>query len=1159
MTLSSFWIAPLTLPFLFQSAALAQLKKTPQGPTFIQAQAQKMVRPVQLDRLTFGPDDNYQPAPFADGKTLLFTRKEHMNPVLEILDIQKRELKSWRTNVRDVDSASVHPKTGQVVFRSLERNPDGEICTTTELSESIRCLKTLSGEKSSPFWIDKDKVGFVRKERGSSQVSLDYYNIDTEKTQSLSRDRLFHPSASQDGGRLAWVARTAGPQGSQQIQYAAFENGTLGETCTPRVSWPGISAYPRFSADNRYLIFTHYLSDTNHDGRIDGEDNSILARITVPQKGCNNDLAFPEPLTSLNENCSQPGINGSSLVIACAFEGSLDLYQMPDTGVIPTSWGEAGLLAAHASARTPEDRQLYLLSLISHHTPQSQTPVPTLFRGVFAQSLLMQDEAGARAWLRELDLRSAGLTSKEKETFEKVLAAGIARRAESAGEVSVTLRMNLEKYLKAIAGDSMVGQAAIATVHSLINEKERTSAIEKALLAAALKKPDSDLSFLYFSHVWDRLAKSAGLDEGAYQKALAQNKELSESGQLIYWAKSLERMEKSPQRQALLQKAQGYAGLPAVQKLLQLEKLAIAVEKNEDKAYANYDKVLLEVREQGLLVRLAAYRAIHLWSAADRLKEVEFVTANLFKYVPAQSLEATYAKDYFISTSFDRGYDYVRANNPMAALGHFYGALTMTDSDEARWGYLVNMIAAGREGLIERNIQDLKKRNFINESEPLTRLYADLARRKTALPENPKAWLAQVERAEPHPDAFASFLRGSVRLQWVLETPALKEDESREALDTARVELILAMDGARDNQRLKAQALTNLGILGSRTRLWGPAQKWWQERLELPFDSEEAKNLASYLRAQALLGLQDYHQAADVVEKINVSKDSPLFPAVHHLKVQTAAFSGNHLEVLKLTQGTPPDLRTLNGLKQGLLRGRSLLAVPGQGQSACATLSEVEKGFEALPESRRESISGADPRRLRLIGGGFLARCETGTPTSVDRLTGQMTRLQISEEDRKAIGLHEVTFLENRLKTQLRLWQESGSLANDSVTSFLKDIEAHRLASGQLVNLGQFEALYGLGSLSLTQKGGLDGNALNDLKSRIDSFLGSARKSLSQSDLLNSQQIRLEALRWKLDGLSAEAFANKLKAHEGLKSLEGRNAFLASKTRLALEWMQALR
>ncbi|MBX3017567.1 MAG: hypothetical protein KF767_06750 [Bdellovibrionaceae bacterium] len=1148
-------VAWMSLLALSASPAGAQNAAPAPKPTIVTTRAAALMQTVRLDRLTFGPDDNFQPAPFSDGRSLLFTRKAHMNPVLEILDINRRELSSWRSNLRDVDSASVHASSGQVVFRSLERTPDGEICLTNAMSESVSCLKLLNGEKSSPFWITDTKIGFVRKERGSANVTLEVYDTRSQQSRTLNNSKLFHPSASIDGRLITWVERLARQGEQQKIQYASFDGERLGELCTPRIAWPGLSAYPRFSRDGKFLVFSHYLADTNQDGRIDGDDNSILARIPLPAKGCPTETQFPEPLTSLAENCSQPGLSPDRMIVACAFEGSLDLYALPETGVIPTAWTESELLSAHFSARTPEDRLLFLLTLAARANANSAISRPLLLRGVFGQALLMNDEAGGLEWLRELRTRGAGLSTAEAATFDKILKNGAARRSEPPGELSLTLRQSLENSLRGLAGSSFLEAVGRASTHRMIGGPGSLAKARAELMKAAARPAESDLSFLAFSHEWQQ---TGDLDEAPYQERLAKTK-MSEPSQLIYWAKSLERMENAKNRETQLHRWANAKDLsPAVRKLLELELLAMKVQKGEKDAYLNFDKVITPVRDQSVLVRLAAYRAIHLWTASDRLQEVEWITTNLFKFIPAHTLESTYAKEYFIATSFDRGYEHIRLGQPQAALGHFYGAVVTTDNLEAHWGYLTQMVAAGREKLIDANINELKKRNFINETENLVRLYAELARLKGALPEDSAGWLSKVEKAEPRPDAFASFLRGSVRLQRILEKPEIKEDERREELEKARVELILALDGARNNERLKAQTLTNLGLLGNRAKSWGPAQKWWQERLEMPFLDEDSRFLALYLRAQALVGLQDFHQASEILDGLKLPAGHFLEAPLRHLRIQAAAYAGRHEKVLELNALSPNPYQDMNDLKRGLLVGRSLVALE-RTTAACQTLTAVKEGLArvnagALPEHP----SGQNPRRLRIINAGYLARCETGTTAARTRLAELQSLLQIPVEERKALAFFETSFLETRMKTQVRLWLAHGDLSNDSVAAYLLDLEAHRAAAGQFVNLGQFEALYALGSLTLTAKTRPEGAPLEELKTRMDSFLSSSRKSLTTSDLLVAQRVKMEAVRWKLDGMKADDFRRRLEASEDLTGLGARNAFLAKQVREALEWMQAL-
>ena len=112
----------------------------------------------------------------------------------------------------------------------------------------------------------------------------------------------------------------------------------------------------------RTLFFSHYLDDTNHDNVIDANDNSVVFRASIDSL-LKNDAVFPEQLTSTDSNCSFPKAYKNQLYVTCAFEGSLDIYRLPITGVVPSQWDEKLMMSAHETARTYQERILILNSL----------------------------------------------------------------------------------------------------------------------------------------------------------------------------------------------------------------------------------------------------------------------------------------------------------------------------------------------------------------------------------------------------------------------------------------------------------------------------------------------------------------------------------------------------------------------------------------------------------------------------------------------------------------------------------------------------------------------------------------------------------------------------------------------------------------------------
>jgi len=110
---------------------------------------------------------------------------------------------------------------------------------------------------------------------------------------------------------------------------------------------PGVSAYPSFSPDGRYLYFSQFLNDTNRDGLIDADDNGVLFR--APFRG---DVEPPEigsakQLTNARWNCHYPSVREEVMALTCGIDGNLHIYLLPPSGAVPSEW-DAQRVALHA-------------------------------------------------------------------------------------------------------------------------------------------------------------------------------------------------------------------------------------------------------------------------------------------------------------------------------------------------------------------------------------------------------------------------------------------------------------------------------------------------------------------------------------------------------------------------------------------------------------------------------------------------------------------------------------------------------------------------------------------------------------------------------------------------------------------------------------------
>jgi len=120
---------------------------------------------------------------------------------------------------------------------------------------------------------------------------------------------------------------------------------------------------------------------------IDGQDNSVVFRIPVKELEKSGEL-LPEQLTSVEANCSYPRPQGARLLVTCAFEGALDIYEAPATGIIPSAWNEKLVWNAHQTARTYHERILLLNALRYRGTAAT---VPDYEERLLSDHLLADD------------------------------------------------------------------------------------------------------------------------------------------------------------------------------------------------------------------------------------------------------------------------------------------------------------------------------------------------------------------------------------------------------------------------------------------------------------------------------------------------------------------------------------------------------------------------------------------------------------------------------------------------------------------------------------------------------------------------------------------------------------------------------------------------
>ncbi|PWU17148.1 MAG: hypothetical protein C5B49_09470 [Bdellovibrio sp.] len=1142
--------------------------------TIVQEREAKLERFLIPERLTFGPEDTYQGSRQPQRHRILYTHKAHLAPSVQLLDLNQRVQKDLGSRFRDSESPAVSPDESRILFRRLSVRAEGEICWVKEVDGTPECLASPEGEKTSPFWLGSGEIGYLRRPRNSDERELRIANLATRQDQVFHLGSIVEPQGSPQGNEVLFVG------GSELVLW----NRQTQKECRAGLAWPGAMAFPRFDQSGEFIVFSLHLADSNEDGKIDIKDRAVIGK--VPRSAlCGGQALQPEVLTSLQYNCSHPRLS-KVLDMTCAYEGSLDLYQAPAEGLVPAHWKEQELLRAVDAARTPEER-LFGLWTMQKRAPQA---LSQLMSRIWVQFLIMRDDVAAKSWL-ELAQAELKMPNSERQLWEQMFAVGILRKSEPPGALTLSLRQQLEQQLQKVRRSpaSLLRRLVEVRIHWLLGDTNHLQQAQKELLQAVKESASSYPQILLAALEWEDL-QTPTLPELSLQEFLVHNLPVSSPEALPLWVRSLERLEVRPlaERRQVIQHmidrlSAGKTG--AVSKLLQMELLALNVSEGQANAYLNFDREFSKLRNDARgsaevpkaptwlfaahapqLLRAVGYRAIHLWTQADRLQEIQYVTTNLLKYIPSPSFEWTAARDYFITSNFDRAYETEGQNKPIAALGHFYGSLTLTDDLEAHWGYLRNMVSAGRAAQLKPQLDALVSSHFIEKNEPRVRIMSELAQKSVGGAALTEAqiddFLTRLQATDGGSHPMALFLDAELRLEKLLMKPWGSTSEQVEESDKIHRNLILALDGSLDNRRLTAAIQQNMALLYSHTTQWGAAQRAWTQRLKYPFTNSADEGVARWFQAQSLFHLGEYSQALNALSSVTAIP-AAWRGALEHRRAFYATLAGDAATAKAAAEKAvehSPQLSEHNGQTALFLLAHAKWALKMNDQ-AFADFAKLwralqDKGGEKLPQTP----SAFHPRRLQILTTGYLAQLAPSTELKKLWNERRLQALGTSMEEAKSLGLASDAFFEDRLKSLLAAWENGRALSPEDLQRFFADLDSYRNEAGVVASVPWFESLHGLMLLDLMGPEKLTRESKDEVYRRIDLFMASANKTPYPSPLLNSQVLRLRSTRYASErggrlAPTDKDFYNGLLTSDLMKKLRGESPALGQRTE---DWLAFL-
>ena len=1019
--------------------------------TIVQQRIQSLERLIPLRKMTVGPDDQYQGIATPDGSKLIFTRKSDLVPHLCVQDQKNGLAEPFISMSSDSQEASLNG-SDRVAFVYFRKSAAGDICHRPLDSKlgndsGIECVETTDGERASPFWRSSTELGFLVRNPRSENNKVLVQNIKTGARSTLAEGSVWSPFMHPGGKTL--VTNEAVQEDGREERVLSIRPVSSEEKAGPRrlihVALPGTSGFPTLSKDEQYIYFSHYLNDTNQDGIIDGNDNSVLFRLPVskiPEKG----NVFPEQLTLAESNCSYPRISGDKLLATCASGGTLDLFELPATGVVPAHWDAAKIWNAHRTARTYAERIL-LLSALKYRFP-NQISVLAIDERLLSDHMLAGDSSAARYYAKKLQKASSGEKSSLYELAELLLAGLELKGLQENDDVTRDFEqgmLRLDAQVAKLQAHPMFRDIIRGTFKFLIRRPAEAEALFKKVKLPAtgvhplVRQSWYELGELLYSPV-NRTGELV-----AHIASMIQVGELSHENQIQFTFRLIRAIEARNKdtkgRIAALDKWLGK--LPKDSNtLLQSEKhaqqLTLGADTNAKMAsWREMDSILSKNREDYFLKRSLLTRAIQVFDQAAEFKFVEFVAGNWLRYTTRADTEFAHARETVSQAQLDRAYDSLGKKNADLASNFFYGSLSLTDDLESHSGYIRSMIQRGQRPVIDERYKNLQERQFLTDNRLFVDALLGLMDSAPALEADPKniapldTALEKLERMTQDRDSdIRHLLMGYCKLE-KLERLSSGYEVDRKLFEESHRHFMLALDLARDNTRVTASALMNLGILHARLQNHGLAARFFEKRAESGFLSAQEEADFRWLQTRSLLRSYQENDAIAAIEKFLLSPNAKtLAPAQKAPFEERLAFLqslvGKH-EAAEKGYRSLLDKKAITGdenlAKAHLNLGRVLLK-QGKSDLARTELARALEFSDKLANSaektpKTERFTGYEPRRLQLIILGFLGQVGT-TKQKLEALERRISLLKDS-----------AGFLDESLTNQVRAQAQAATLARD--------------------------------------------------------------------------------------------------------------------------------
>ncbi|MCA9532820.1 MAG: PD40 domain-containing protein [Myxococcales bacterium] len=802
----------------------------------------------------------------------------------------------------------VSPDGRRIAYLSFVHDAKGDVCVRNLPNGAERCVTDDETAELEVIWLDEgSQLGVLsRRDLHSGFVFQAIPATGGAPRTILQRD-MIGLSRSADGERLAYVAVEArrpeigvsfASRVGRGIHVVPLGRGAEGARPAVFVpDLPGVSGFPAFSRDGRFIYFSQYLNDTNRDGVIDGRDNSVIARV-----GFDASRADPfegqtlEQLTSSRWNCHYPAPGANRLQMTCSHGGSLDIYALPLDGVVPASWD---LTRLRAELHVARDRwaQLLVASRLLVLLPDAAERLSAL-QEVVALHLDLREYESAIYYAERLAARAGAGTAMggwaqlmdnlaRHRREDLALARGQLSRAYVDSERARLAAVRALCPTGSGAGGPTASSAAAppspadTCALSLLVASELLDDLgDKAEALTTLDRLRSEhvtglgdphtlrlygaFAARFYGHLADREARVSA------QAALAAHPALSVQERIVQALDVVTELTRGRAREAAnaaLQQA--HASAPAGGELALMLEVELALRTLLDPLESSADERELgdEAGRAAAVRRVeeaARERLFALYTGdqdTDRrraiaLRTVQFASRHGSEYlqyqfattwasgVRAEAPERRYAEELYRAIVLERAYGELHENDLREAAGYFFQASRNPGMLDAHVGFIEARAAQGED---VRAFYDERFARTPDEPAYLfARAYLD-ARELPAVPRTEAGdqrfaemvsrcltWIARVDEALPR-DVTLHQLWGYVRHEQA------RRERSRVAAAEANHHYLLALDLAQTRPRAQAALLQALGTLQASLGNHRRAVEHLERRARLPFTRPEAQ------------------------------------------------------------------------------------------------------------------------------------------------------------------------------------------------------------------------------------------------------------------------------------------------------------------------------